>query len=216
MFWLKNKINIILWTLRKFNTRYNPLFRKVYRTEKNQSPITFSVWFMQKVLGFNREAYWPVHFTSRIVGWKNIYVGIDAAPGLSPNCYIQAVGKIFIDDYAQIAPCVSLISSNHFLFDIREHIVDNVKIGKYCSIGTNSVILPGVELGDFTYVSAGSVVKNSFKKGYCVIGGNPAKLIMEFDEHQREKFLHWTNKYDYHGYIPKHKFEKFRKRNLNV
>lgn len=216
MYWLRKKINIIIWTLRKGIIRYFPLFRNVYRTEKNQSSIAISTWFLQKIIGFNRKAYWPVHFTSTINGWNNIYVGIDAAPGISPNCYIQAVGKIYIDDYVQIAPNVSIISSNHFLFDIREHIPDSIKIGKYCSIGTHSVILPGVELGDFTYVSAGSVVKDSFKEGYCVIGGNPAKIIMQFDEYQKGKFLRWTNKHEYHGYIPKHKFANYRKKYLNI
>lgn len=216
MTWFRQKLSIVLWILRKFCVRYIPFLRIIYKTESNQSPITFSMWFMQKVLGFNRQAYWPVHFTSRIIGPKNVYVGIDAAPGISPNCYIQAVGKIYIDDYAQIAPHVTLISSNHFLFDIRKHVKDSIRIGKYCSIGSNSVVLPGVELGDFTYVSAGSIVKDSFPEGYCVIGGNPAKLIMKFDEHQKEKFIRWKNKYDYNGYIPSNKFEKFRKNNLNV
>jgi len=211
--WLLRKIYSINYRILKL---VNLFFSFISKTHGNQSYISFSVFFMQKILGFNKFAYWPVHHTSVINGWKNIYVGIDAAPGLSPNCYIQAVGEIFIDDYAQIAPNVSIISSNHFLFDIRDHVKDKVRIGKYCSVGTHCVILPGVELGDFTYVSAGSVVKSSFKEGYCVIGGNPAKIIMKFDEHQKEKFIRWTNKHEYHGYIPKHKFEKFRKKYLNV
>lgn len=41
----------------------------------------------------------------------------------------------------------------------------------------NSVILPGVELGDNTIVGAGSIVTKSFSKGHVVIAGNPAKVI---------------------------------------
>ncbi len=44
----------------------------------------------------------------------------------------------------------------------------------------NSVILPGVQLGDYTVVGAGTVVTKSFPKGRCVIAGNPAKVIKEF------------------------------------
>ena len=41
----------------------------------------------------------------------------------------------------------------------------------------NSMILPGVVLGDRTIVGAGSVVTKYFPEGNCVIAGNPAKVI---------------------------------------
>jgi acetyltransferase-like isoleucine patch superfamily enzyme len=145
-------------------------------------------------------------------------VGIDAAPGISPGCYIQAVGKVFIDDYAQIAPNVGIISSNHFMLDIREHIKDEVYIGKYCRIGMGSLILPGVKLGDFTTVAAGSVVTKSFEQGYCVLSGNPAQVVVDYSKNEsiKEKFIRYKNKHEYNGYIPNRKFEAFRKKNLYV
>ena len=48
----------------------------------------------------------------------------------------------------------------------------------------NSVILPGVTLGPHTIVGAGSVVTHSFPDGYCVIAGNPARLIRTLDAGQ--------------------------------
>lgn len=194
------------------------IFRPIYKTKSNESPITFGMWFRQKVLGYNRGCYWPVHFTSRVSGWRNIYVGIDAAPGISPGCYIQAVGKVYIGDYAQIAPGVGIISSNHFMLDIRKHIIKEVRIGKYCRIGMSSVIMPGVVLGDFTTVAAGSVVTKSFPQGYCVLAGNPAQVVEDYSakESIKEKFIKYRNEFEYNGYIPAHKFEKFRKKHLNV
>lgn len=52
-----------------------------------------------------------------------------------------------------------------------------VLIGEKCWIGMNSVILPGVILGPHTVVGAGSVVTKSFVDGYCIVAGNPAKII---------------------------------------
>jgi acetyltransferase-like isoleucine patch superfamily enzyme len=187
--------------------------RPLYETRHTQTPITFSFWFFQKVLGFNRRAYWPVHFTSRVSGIRNIYAGVDTSPGYSQGCYIQAVGKIYIGDYTQIAPNVGIISANHNLYDTREHEPKEVRVGEYCWIGMNAVILPGVILGDFTIVGAGSVVTKPFPEGFCVIAGNPAKVIKYLEKGKCERF---KNKYEYYGYIKKENFEKFRMKNLNV
>jgi acetyltransferase-like isoleucine patch superfamily enzyme len=191
-----------------------PRLRPIHETRETQTPITVSMWFMQKVIGINRAAYWPVHFTSKVIGVKNIYAGIETCPGYSPGCYIQGIGKIYVGDYTQIGPNVGIISADHDPHDNRHHPAPGtVKIGKYGWIGMNAVILPGVELGDYTVVGAGSVVTHSFPEGYCVIGGNPARLIRRLD---REKCVFHQSRYEYNGYVPSHSFEEFRVRNLNV
>lgn len=194
--------------------RVLPFTRPIYETRDTQTPIRFSMWFFQKVLGFNRSAYWPVHFTSQVGNPKNIYCGVETSPGFSPGCYIQSVGKIYLGDYTQIARNVGIITANHDLTDNRKHSdVRDVKIGKYCWIGMNAVILPGVELGDYTIVGAGAVVTRSFPEGYCVIGGNPAKVIKQIEP--SECVFH-QSEHEYHGYIPKARFEEFRRKHLNV
>ena len=50
-------------------------------------------------------------------------------------------------------------------------------------IGINSIILPGVTIGNNTVIGAGSVVTKSYK-GSGVIAGNPAKHICSFDEYR--------------------------------
>jgi acetyltransferase-like isoleucine patch superfamily enzyme len=196
--------------------RIVPFLRPIYYTKDNESPVEFKTWYRQKVLGHNKHCYWPVHFTSTVRFPNNIYVGIDAAPGISPGCYIQAVGKIVIDDYTQIAPNVGIISSNHFMLDIRKHIESEVRIGKYCRIGMGSIINAGVVLGDFTTVSSGSVVTKSFPKGYCVIGGNPAEIIADYSDNPSimEKFVRYRNEHEYNGYIRSSDFEKYKRKYL--
>ena len=182
-------------------------------TKYNQTPITLKILFYQKILGINRNAYWPMNPSSTVVGWKNILAGIDSSPGYSPGCYIQGGGKLYIGDYTQIGPNVGLISSNHDIYDSQKKVAGTTKIGKYCWIGMNAVVLPGVELGDFTIVGAGTIVSKSFPEGYCIIVGNPCKKLKDLD---KSKCNEYEYEYKYNGFIKSTEFEEFRKINLNV
>lgn len=97
---------------------------------------------------------------------------------ISPGCYFQTLGgEIHIGSNTFIGPNVGIITANHDLNNIQSHASGlDVKIGSNCWIGMNSVILPGVCLGDNTIVAAGSVVNSSFKEGYVLVAGSPAKL----------------------------------------
>ncbi len=193
-----------------------PKFKKYYffkETSNTQIPITFDLWFSQFIKGYNTKLYWPVHSTSTVINPNNVYCGIETCPGFSPGNYIQALGKIYIGDYTQIAPNVGIISANHDLYDNSKHIVKEVKIGKYCWIGMGALILPGVVLGDYTIVAAGAVVTKSFPEGFCIIGGNPAKEIKKLE---KNKCVFHKSEYEYNGYIKHEKFESFRSKYLNV
>ena len=187
--------------------------RVFYETRSTQTPIKFSMWFKQKVLGKNYEAYWPIHKSSIVGGVCNIIAGVEVSPGYSPGCYIQGKGRIEIGDYTQIAPNVGIISANHELIDNRRHNIKTVKIGKYCWLGMGAIILPGVVLGDYTVVGAGAIVTKSFPEGYCVIGGNPAKMLKVLD---KSECIEHKSRYEYCGYIKKEKFDKYSRKYLNI
>lgn len=48
-------------------------------------------------------------------------------------------------------------------------------IGKNCVIGVNSIILPGVTIGDHCIVAAGAVVTKDVPS-HCIVAGNPAEV----------------------------------------
>ena len=122
---------------------------------------------------------WPVSEQSRVVGAKNIIFHPDDLNNFQHfGCYFQGKGKIEIGRGTYIAPNVGIITANHNIQNLDTHMdAKDVHIGQRCWIGMNSVILPGVILGDNTVVGAGSVVTKSFECGNCVIAGNPAKII---------------------------------------
>lgn len=190
-----------------------PILKMKYETCNTSAPVSFKNYFIQKILRINGKVYWPVHFTSQISNVENILIGIGTAPGLSPGCYIQGGGEVVIGDYTIIAPNVGIISANHDRYDYRKHIRLSVTIGRYCWIGMNTTVLPGVVLGDHTIVGAGSVVTKSFEEGYCIIGGNPAKLIKPLN---KMDCIQYKNEFEYYGYVPKSKMAAFRKKNLKI
>ncbi len=192
-----------------------PYFNFIIETKNTQNPITFNHWYNKNINRHQVEAYWPVHMSSMVINPKNVDCGIDTSPGYMPGCYIQGVGKIYIGDYTQIGPSVSIISANHEVLDNRGHIKSKVYIGRYCWLGVNSVILPGVELGDFTIVAAGSIVTKPFKEGYCVIAGNPARVIKNLNQKDCVHY-HIEKKSRYNGFIPNEKYSMFKSKNLNV
>lgn len=77
---------------------------------------------------------------------------------------------------------MGLITANHDINNPDLHTESkDIMLGEKCWIGMNSVILPGVTLGNHTTVGAGSIVTKSFPEGYCVIAGNPAIKIKDID-----------------------------------
>jgi len=196
--------------------RFIPIAKIALETRNAQTPVRFKMWFIQKILGFNRNVYWPVHHSSIVGSPNRIFAGIDTSPGYMPGCYIQGIGGIVIGDYTQISANIGIISKNHLFHDNRLHTDEkfpSVNIGSYCWIGMNSVILPSVTLGDFTVVGAGSVVTKSFNEGYCIIAGNPAKIIKKIDPSKCVKF---KNEHEYHGYIKKSRINNYREKNLEI
>lgn len=156
--------------------------------------------------------YWPIHRNSEVTHPQNIYVGINSNAGTRPGCYLQGNGGIWIGNYVHFASNIVIISENHSLYNQMEHELKEVRIEDYCWIGMNVVILPGVHLGPRTIVGAGSVVTKSFPDGYCVIGGNPARIIKLID---KEKFVPTKFKTEFYGYVAKNKFPRYAHKHLN-
>ena len=100
------------------------------------------------------------------------------------NCLMMSAGGITIEDDVLIAANVSLITNNHDPYDRQVLLCKPVHIKRGAWVGADSTILPGVTVGEYAIVAAGSVVTKDVAD-YAVVAGNPAKVIKTLD---RERF----------------------------
>lgn len=172
--------------------------------------ISFKQW-ASFWLKRDKSVFWPTYKDVELTHPNNIHVGINSRVGLRPGNYIQGNGGLYIGSNVDITTNCGIISGNHDVLNHSKHINKEVRIEDHCWIGMNTMILPGVHLGPRTVVGAGSVVTKSFPEGFCIIAGNPARLVKKLDKTQ---FVPQKLRREYYGFIPKEKFEKFAKKHL--
>lgn len=154
--------------------------------------------------------YWSIEDGCKCISPHKIYVGKNSDIGRMYS-YIQGMGGIYIGDYVQFGPNIGLMTSNHDLYVQYKHHEKPIIIGDYCWLGRGVNITSGVVLGTRTIVGTGSVVTKSFPEGYCIIAGNPAKIVKHLD---KEKFTPYRYSEEYYGYLTNDQFQKYKKKYL--
>lgn len=110
----------------------------------------------------------------KVVRGNSVKIGKNV--GIMYNCLMMAAGTITIEDDAQVAANVQLISNNHDIHDRKILVCKPVVLKKNCWIGAGASILPGVTVGENAIVGAGSVVTKDVEAN-TIVAGNPAKVI---------------------------------------
>lgn len=117
---------------------------------------------------------------------------------IEDSCYIgqffsvMAGGDVTIGKNTLIASNVAVIGENHSMdpeagikYGLQPLVKKNVKIGENCWIGEKVIVLPGVTIGDWSIIGAGSVV-NKPVPPYSIAVGNPARVIKHYDFEKKE------------------------------
>ncbi len=122
------------------------------------------------------------HYAGDIVIGKNCNIG--------EYNHITAIGTMRIGDNLLTGRWVTITDNGH---GKTEEILDHnaplgrvlytkgpVTIGNNVWIGDKATILPGITIGDNVIVAANSVVTRNVPS-YCVVAGNPAKIIKQYE-----------------------------------
>lgn len=142
----------------------------------NSEPVGYHVGmpFETTLIADKPDAYIKIGKNTRIHGsyihaWKGVNIGSNV---------IIAGGTNIIDSNGH--------STNVRYARFRRYFQDEaieIIINDYVWIGMNCIILKGVEIGECSIVSAGSVVKESVPP-FCLVEGNPARVVYTFDPNQ--------------------------------
>lgn len=86
-----------------------------------------------------------------------------------------------IEDNVFIGPNVTFTNDMYPKSQNKDFECKGITLRKGCSIGANTTLLPGIEIGENSLVGAGSVVTKSVPAGEIWVG-NPAKFLKKINE----------------------------------
>lgn len=108
------------------------------------------------------------------------------------NCTILDVAKVVIGDNCQMAPNVAIYTAGHPVHPaIRNTAYEygiEVTIGDNVWIGGNTVICPGVHIGNNVVIGAGSVVTKDIPD-WAIAAGNPCRVIRNITEEDQKYYF---------------------------
>lgn len=123
--------------------------------------LFYKAIFMNK-LKWHRTATFRDRFNMAILGEGKVRVSRGVF--FNNDCSIACMDSITIEEGSHFGENVRMYDHNHCYGDLTRTIKEQgfstapIVIGKNCWIGTNSVILKGVTIGDYCVVGAGCVV----------------------------------------------------------
>ena len=121
---------------------------------------------------------------------SNIFVGKNCF--INYNCTILDNARVTLGDNCLLAPNVSIYTAGHALHPESrafgyEYGIE-VTIGNNVWIGGNTVVLPGVHIGDNVVIGAGSVVTKDIPD-WSFAAGNPCRVIRAITEEDKKYYF---------------------------
>ncbi len=144
---------------------------------------------LKEILGKTGEKFYmetPFHCD---YGW-NIEIGENFYSNY--NLVILDVAKVTIGENVMLAPNVSIYTAGHpVYYEARNTGYEYgipINIGNNVWVGGNSVILPGVSIGDNSVIGAGSVVTRDVPPN-VVAAGNPCRVLREITKEDKKYYF---------------------------
>jgi putative colanic acid biosynthesis acetyltransferase WcaF len=97
---------------------------------------------------------------------------------IGEGVWIHNQGLVTIEDNAVVSQDTFITTGSHDVYGSMDLVIKPVVIRRGAWLTSRCIVLQGVEIGQNTVVTPGSVVRGSLQPN-CVYGGNPTALIRE-------------------------------------
>ncbi len=107
----------------------------------------------------------------------HIFIENDVIVGdrVTIKCGVQLWDGLRIEDDVFVGPNVTFANDMYPRSKVRPPAYPSTILEKGCSIGANATILPGMRIGRYAMIGAGSVVTKDVA-AYTLVTGNPARV----------------------------------------
>jgi len=153
-----------LWQIYRTVSRWKGIRNFIFIQMARYSPsLKFKNWIYRRILGMK--------------------VGENTAFGLMAMVDVFFPERISIGHNTIIGYNTTILAHEYL---IEEYRLGDVTIGSHVLIGANTTILPGVTIGDYAIVGAGSVVHKDVAP-HSFVAGNPLRVIRERTQADQEE-----------------------------
>lgn len=163
--------------LEEFKNLYELLRDEMRRRWNRDLPLEellFDRWERAKQLGFGEGT--SIYHNSYVYG--DVKVGKHTWIG--PFTLLDGGDGLTIGDYCSISSGVQIYTHDTVRWALSggkaEYEMAPVKIGNCCHIGSQTVIIRGVTIGDHSVIGACSLINHDVP-AYSIVGGVPGKVI---------------------------------------
>jgi acetyltransferase-like isoleucine patch superfamily enzyme len=115
------------------------------------------------------------HFAEETDRHPELVVGEHAA--ITHRHFIDCTNSVVVGRFTTFAGFQSQVLTHSIDLERNRQGSAPVRIGEYCFIGTNSVLLPGSALPDYSVLGAKSLLNRPLTDSYTLYGGVPAQAI---------------------------------------
>ncbi len=107
----------------------------------------------------------------------HVFIENDVTVGdrVTIKCGVQLWDGVRVEDDVMIGPNVTFTNDKYPRSKQPFELVPT-QLMRGCSVGANSTVLPGITIGQWAMIGAGSVVTKNVG-GYCLALGNPARHV---------------------------------------